>query len=48
MMMTAVAAFALATGAKAQYYNFDVTVHQDIQPPSFSELMAASTGAERD
>jgi hypothetical protein len=40
MMMTAVAAFALATGAKAQYYNFDVTVHQDIQPPSFSELMA--------
>ena len=40
MMMTAAAAFALATGAKAQYYNFDVTVHQDPQLPSFSELMA--------
>jgi hypothetical protein len=40
MILMAVAAFALATGARAQYYNFDVTVHQDLQPPSFSELMA--------
>jgi hypothetical protein len=40
MMMTAVAAIALATGAQAQYYNYDVTIHQDPQLPSFSELMA--------
>jgi hypothetical protein len=42
MMMTAAAAFALATGARAQYYNFDVTVHQAPHPPSLSELMATS------
>jgi hypothetical protein len=42
MMMTAVAAFALATGAKAQYYNYDVTIHEAPQPPSLSELMATS------
>jgi hypothetical protein len=40
MILMAVAAFALATGAQAQYYNFDVTVHQDLQPPSISELIA--------
>ena len=38
MMNMAVAAFALATGAQAQYYNFDITVHQE---PSISELIAA-------
>ena len=36
----AAAAFALVTGAQAQYYNFDVTIHQDLQPPSLDELMA--------
>jgi hypothetical protein len=43
MILTAAAAFALATGAQAQYYNFDVTVHQDPTyppPPSLSEIMA--------
>ena len=33
----AVAAFALASGAQAQYYNYDVTIRQ---PPSLSELIA--------
>jgi hypothetical protein len=41
MMMTAVAAFMQAAGAKAQYYNFAVTVHQAPQPPFFSELIAS-------
>jgi hypothetical protein len=40
MTLTAAAAFALATGAKAQYYNFDVTVHQALQPPSVGEIIA--------
>jgi hypothetical protein len=35
--MMAVAAFGLATEAQAQYYNFDVTVHQD---PSVRDMIA--------